>query len=122
MALPAKRVLQESTNTHLSPHDSTKKRKLQGRFVKGIENQILSSQPKSDFEEHLEQLSQSISGLKQTNAETDQKWSRPSLDGFNPASDDVTFQQIDVEEGTLSGGKHTMRLFGVTEVSSQRIP
>jgi DNA polymerase delta subunit 1 len=119
MATPAKRVLQETTNIHLSPQDSIKKRKLDvpRQFVKGDENKILSSQPKSSFEEHLEQLSQNISGLKQNNAERDQKWARPSLDGFKPELDDVTFQQIDVEEGSVHN-KQAIRLFGVSEVSS----
>jgi DNA polymerase delta subunit 1 len=121
---PAKRVLQESTNTrHLSPQDSTKKRKLDkprsGRLaINGDENSLLSSQPKSQFEEHLEQLSQNISGLKQLNSERDQHWSRPALADFDPSKQDVCFQQIEAEEGTLSGGKHTIRLFGVTEVDS----
>src|ERR1700753_918591 len=104
---PAKRVLQESTNTrHLSPQDSIKKRKLDktlsGRFVNGDENSIHSSQPKSQFEEHLEQLSQNISGLKELNSERDQHWARPSLDNFDPSRDDLCFQQIEAEEGTLS--------------------
>lgn len=119
---PAKRVLQESTNTrHLSPHDSIKKRKLDkarsGRFaVNGDENSVLSSQPKSQFEEHLEQLSQNISGLKELNAERDQHWARPALGDFDPSKNDLCFQQIEAEEGTLAGGKQTVRLFGVTEV------
>jgi hypothetical protein len=123
MTTPAKRVLQETTNIHLSPQDSIKKRKLDvpSRFAKGDENKILSSQPKSSFEEHLEQLSQDLTGLKQANAEKDQKWARPSLDGFNPAQDDITFQQIEVEEGTIHNGKQTLRLFGVTEVSNRKV-
>lgn len=118
---PAKRVLQETTNTHLSPQDSLKKRKLDkhpvGRFpAKGNENKLLSSQPKSQFEEHLELLSQNIIGLKEANAERDQQWARPDLTKLNPAKDTITMQQIDIEEGTLSGGGQTIRLFGVTDV------
>jgi DNA polymerase delta subunit 1 len=116
---PAKRVLQESTNTnHLIPQDSTKKRKLDlGRYgANGDENKLLSSQPKSQFEEHLEQLSQNINGLKDLNSERDQKWARPVVEDFDPSKHDLTFQQIAIEEGTISNGKHTIRLFGVTEV------
>jgi DNA polymerase delta subunit 1 len=126
LVTPAKRVLQESTNTrHLSPQDPTKKRKLDrersGRFgVNGDENRTLSSQPKSQFEEHLEQLTQNINGLKEANAERDQQWSRPSLGDFDASTQDLCFQQIEAEEGTLSGGKQTIRLFGVAEVHISR--
>jgi DNA polymerase delta subunit 1 len=74
------------------------------------------SQPKSEFEEQLEKMSQDISGLKKNNSERDQHWARPSLADFNEGKDSLCFQQIEVEEGTLSGGKQTIRLFGVTEV------
>jgi len=119
---PAKRVLQESTNTrYLTPQDSSKKRKLDriqnGRVVNGDENKLMSSYPKSQFEEHLEQLSQNINGLKEVNSERDQHWARPRLDDFDPSKQNLCFQQIEAEEGTLSGGKQTIRLFGVTEVS-----
>lgn len=50
------------------------------------------------------------------NAERDQKWARPDLEpGWDPATESLIFQQIDVEEGTLNG-KTNLRLFGVTEV------
>jgi hypothetical protein len=124
MITPAKRVLQETTNIrHLSPQDSSKKRKLDksrsGRYAaNGDQSKLLSSQAKSQFEQHLEQLSQNINGLKELNAERDQQWARPDLVDFDPAKHDLTFQQIEAEEGTLSGGKQTIRLFGVTEVSA----
>ena len=76
-----------------------------------------SSQPKSQFEEEvLEKLTQDVSGLKQKNSEKDQQWNRPPLDDFDESKDNVCFQQIDIEEGTLHGGKTTLKLFGVTEV------
>ncbi|EME86720.1 uncharacterized protein MYCFIDRAFT_202624 [Pseudocercospora fijiensis CIRAD86] len=79
-------------------------------------SQLGSSQPKSHFEtEVLEKLTQDIGDLKENNAERDQKWARPSLDNFNPKTSDITFQAIDAEEGTLHGGKATVKLFGVTE-------
>lgn len=125
---PAKRVLMETTNTRSnivpSPH-SAKKRKLDGTPVKTLQtpskgprsSQLGSSQQKSEFEEHLEKLTQDISGLKQNNSEKDQSWSRPPLpDRFSEATHDITFQQIEAEEGTLHGGKTSVRLFGVTEV------
>jgi len=77
-----------------------------------------SSQPKSQFEEEvLEKLTQDINGLKHKNSETDQQWARPGLDDFNERTDNICFQQIEAEEGTLHGGKTTVKLFGCTEVS-----
>lgn len=75
-----------------------------------------SSQPKSIFEsEVLEKLSQDISDLKQNNSEKDQSWERPPVVDFDPKRDSLTFQQIEAEEGTLHGGRATVKLFGVTE-------
>jgi DNA polymerase delta subunit 1 len=80
-----------------------------------------SSQVKSQFEEEvLEKLTQDLDDLKQHNAEKDQQWARPSLDDFDETRDSLCFQQIDVEEGTLHGGKTCVKLFGVTEVSHAR--
>lgn len=77
---------------------------------------MASSQPKSQFEtEVLEKMTQDISGLKKSNAEKDQQWERPSLDDFDPKRDNLRFQSIDVEEGTLHGGKVTLKMFGVSE-------
>lgn len=57
-----------------------------------------------------------MSGLKKNNSEKDQQWDRPSLSDFNAQTDNLCFQQIEAEEGTLHGGKATVKLFGVTEV------
>lgn len=119
---PAKRVLAESTYTRnaLSPHSSSiKKRKLDGLYNGGTnENQhVLSSQPKSQFEEHLESLTQDLKGLKKDNQEKDQQWARPALVDFNENTVTLCFQQIDAEEGLAPGGKQAVKLFGVTEVS-----
>jgi DNA polymerase delta subunit 1 len=121
---PAKRVLAESTNTrNLSPQSSmAKKRKLDllpsDRAIPNGDRlaKLMSSQPRSQFEEHLESLSQNMEGLRENNHEKDQQWERPSLDDFDAKKDKLCFQQIDVEEGTIQGGKQTIRLFGVTEV------
>lgn len=76
-----------------------------------------SSQPKSHFEEEvLEKLTQDINGLKKKNSEKDQQWARPDLSDFDPEKDSLCFQQIEAEEGTLHGGKTTVKLFGCTEV------
>lgn len=80
------------------------------------------AQQKSQFEEVLEKLTQDISGLKEKNSEKDQQWERPPLEDFNEMRDDICFQQIDAEEGTLQGGKTTVRLFGVTEVGAVSSP
>lgn len=83
-----------------------------------FKNKMASSQPKSQFEtEVLEKMTQDISGLKNHNAEKDQQWDRPSLGDFNAKTDSLRFQCIDVEEGTLAGGKVTFKMFGVSEVS-----
>jgi DNA polymerase delta subunit 1 len=126
---PQKRILGDSTKLHsnnlipISP-TAVKRRKLNygapaatnvrapnGGRVPG------SSQPKSQFEEEvLEKLTQDINGLKQKNAEKDQQWDRPPLDDFDENRDNLCFQQIEVEEGTLHGGRPALKLFGVTEV------
>ena len=125
-----KRVLTDATNTHnlLKSPPSAKKRKLNGSLPNGgpyssqngpngSRSKFGSSQPKSHFEtEVLEKMTQDISDLKQNNAEKDQQWDRPSLDDFDEKRDELCFQQIEVEEGTLQGGKVTLKLFGVSEV------
>jgi DNA polymerase delta subunit 1 len=116
--VPSKRVLQDSTNSHRNQQTSpSKKRKLEVNGTpisktpakNGVNgNHFGSSQPRSQFEEDL-------AALKQKNTEKDQHWARPSLDDFNEKSDTLSFQSIDAEEGTLHGGKTTVKLFGVTE-------
>ena len=122
---PAKRVLGDSTKAHRNVNHvpSPKRRKLdvgsapKPRAPKGTHSAPGSSQPKSQFEEEvLEKLTQDINGLKQKNSERDQQWDRPGLDDFDETRDSLCFQQIDAEEGTLHGGKTTVKLFGVTEV------
>ncbi|KAL8982897.1 MAG: hypothetical protein Q9177_005136 [Variospora cf. flavescens] len=109
-----RRVLGDATkvynNLQSSPNPA-KKRKLDDGGKLG------SSQPKSQFEEEvLEKLTQDISGLKKNNLEKDQQWERPSLNDFDKDHDDLCFQQIEAEEGTLHGGRTCVKLFGVTEV------
>lgn len=124
-----KRALTENANTHnvLKSPQSAKKRKLNGTLPNGTFpssqagkngiNKYGSSQPKSQFEtEILEKMTQDISGLKENNAEKDQQWERPALKDFQPQRDTLRFQSIDIEEGTLSGGKITLKMFGVSEV------
>ena len=128
---PPKRVLADSTNAHrnikpqIQSPNAAKRRKIQvasspSKKLKLSQNSLQhgSSQPKSQFEEeYLEKLTQDISGLKQQNSEKDQQWDRPSLDDFDENKDSLCFQQIEAEEGTLHGGKTTVKLFGVTEVA-----
>lgn len=131
--VPQKRILGEATSTHRnippSPSPaSAKKRKLEpvasspARFKSsqnGPRGKAGSSQMKSQFEtEVLERMTQDLEGLKKNNAEKDQQWARPSLGSFDPETDNLIFQQIEAEEGTLhGGGRATVKLFGVTEVS-----
>lgn len=61
-------------------------------------------------------MTQDMNDLKKSNAEKDQQWERPALGRFNAQTDTLCFQQIEAEEGTLHGGKATVKLFGVTEV------
>jgi len=128
---PSKRVLADSTKAHrnANPHvvspNTAKRRKLDGgtspsKKLKSSQHgdKLASSQTKSksQFEEEvLEKLTQDISGLKQNNSEKDQQWDRPSIDDFDPTQESLCFQQIEAEEGTLHGGRTTIKLFGVTE-------
>jgi DNA polymerase delta subunit 1 len=127
---PIKTVLGDATkrqNLQPSPQ-SAKRRKLDigsspaaafKRGPHGVNGKMGSSQPKSQFEEEvLEKLTQDANGLKAKNSEKDQQWERPGLEDFNEREDSLLFQQIEVEEGTLHGGRTTIKLFGVTEVSS----
>ncbi|KAF2225837.1 DNA polymerase delta subunit [Elsinoe ampelina] len=116
--VPAKRVLQDAPKSRYNAQTSpAKKRKLETNGFKHPNGTGPgSSQPKSQFEEEvLEKLTQDISGLKRNNAERDQQWARPPLDDFDPQTESLCFQQIDAEEGTLHGGKTTVKLFGVTQ-------
>jgi DNA polymerase delta subunit 1 len=132
--MPQKRVLGDATNKDrngFASPNAMKKRKLdnesgglkpptQNGFRKGFG----STQPqKSVFEEEvLEKMTQDINDLKQSNAEKDQQWERPPLGPFNPATDNICFQQIDAEEGRMAGDRMAVRLFGVTEVISIFVP
>ena len=88
-----------------------------------FKNKMASSQPKSQFEtEVLEKMTQDISGLKQSNAEKDQQWERPSLSGFDSRKDVLRFQAIDLEVGTLQGGKVAIKMFGVSEACLILLP
>ena len=131
---PQKRVLADSTKTHsnsktLPSPNAAKRRKLdigsspaaKLRASNGVKSAYGSSQPKSQFEEEvLEKLTQDINGLKRNNSEKDQQWDRPGLDDFDEVRDSLCFQQIEAEEGTLPGGRTTIKLFGVTEVCVKR--
>ncbi|KAI9789727.1 MAG: DNA-directed DNA polymerase delta [Piccolia ochrophora] len=120
-----KRVLGDSTNARrniASSPSSAKKRKLDtlsspAHPLKPRPNgKFGSSQPKSQFEEEvLEKLTQDMTDLKKKNSEKDQQWARPPLEDFDEKRDGICFQQIEAEEGTLHGGKTTIKLFGVTE-------
>lgn len=127
-----KRILVDSTDVHKNANimpqlNAAKRRKLdfnsspavKARIVNGPNTEPRSSQTKSLFEEEvLEKLTQDINGLKQKNSENDQSWDRPSLDDFDDRRENLCFQQIEAEEGSLHGGRTTVKLFGVTEVSS----
>ena len=127
----AKRALADSTNTHnvLKSPPSAKKRKLNGDIPNGsfhssqggpngFRNKMGSSQPKSQFEtEVLEKMTQDINGLKESNAEKDQQWDRPPIGDFDSRKDVLRFQAIDIEEGVIQGGKVTLKMFGVSEVT-----
>ncbi|MCJ1417659.1 DNA-directed DNA polymerase delta [Xylographa parallela] len=126
---PQKRVLADSTKIHsnsktLPSPSAAKRRKLdigsspanKLRAPNGARGTYGSSQPKSQFEEEvLEKLTQDINGLKRNNSEKDQQWDRPGLDDLDEFRDSLCFQQIEAEEGTLHGGRTTIKLFGVTE-------
>jgi DNA polymerase delta subunit 1 len=126
--VPQKRILGDSTNTRRnipSSPASGKKRKLEAlsspvaRFKSsqnGPNGKPGSSQPSQFESEVLEKMTQDMAGLKKNNSEKDQQWSRPPLVDFKPERDNLCFQQIDAEEGTLHGGKATVKFFGVTEV------
>ncbi|KAI8959084.1 DNA polymerase family B-domain-containing protein [Daldinia sp. FL1419] len=125
--LPQKRTLGDaSSRRNLHSNPNAKKPRLEpltsspasrlNSSQQAPGSKLASTQPKSTFEsEILEKLSQDISELKQTNSEKDQAWERPPVVNFDPARDNLTFQQIEAEEGTLHGGKATVKLFGVTE-------
>lgn len=131
-ATPAKRVLAETTknraNVQASPR-SAKRAKFDigssqsARPMAKRVNGPMSSQPeKSHFEEEvLAKMSQDMENLKHNNSENDQQWDRPSLGDFDETKDNLCFQQIEVEEGVLGGGRTAIKLFGVTEVSTWRL-
>jgi len=127
--LPQKRILGDTSNTRrnlLSSPASAKKRKLDpisspaARFKSsqnGPKGKLSSSQP-SQFESELEKMTQDIAGLKENNSEKSQSWARPQLKALDPKTENLIFQQIEVEEGTLSG-QPAVKLFGVTEVNEK---
>jgi DNA polymerase delta subunit 1 len=130
--LPQKRVLGDATaarNNVPSTPISAKKRKLEpvasspvARFKSsqnGPKGKLASSQPSHFETEVLEKMTQDMAGLKKHNSEKDQQWKRPELGPFDPKTETLCFQQIEIEKGTLQGGggRSTCKLYGVTEVS-----
>lgn len=134
--LPQKRVFGEASNARsniaVSPSTTSasgKKRRLELPTSSPAASRLLpssqngpgrfggSSQQKSVFEsEVLEKLSQDINSLKQNNTEKDQIWDRPPVPAsYDAFTQDLSFQQIEAEEGTISGGRPAVKLFGVTD-------
>ena len=80
-----------------------------------------SSTAAEKMAETLEKMTQDMETLKKDNTEKDQQWRRPPLpEDFNEMTQNLVFQQIEAEEGVLNGGKTTVKLFGVTEVSNMQ--
>ena len=106
---------------------SAKKLKLDGsngrrgpppKIVNGSFNS--SQAAPSQFEETLEKMTQDMETLKEKNTEKDQQWRRPELPpDWNEMTQNLIFQQIEAEEGMISGGRTVVKLFGVTEVCIQ---
>lgn len=134
--LPQKRILGDTASTRRnipSSPASAKKRKLEpteptsspaARFKSsqnGYKGKLGSSQPSHFESEVLEKMTQDMAGLKKNNSETDQQWARPSLADFKEGQENLIFQQIECEEGTLHGGSATVKLFGVTEASMSSV-
>jgi DNA polymerase delta subunit 1 len=124
---PAKRALADAShnraNVQASPRSSKKLKLDNGRGRTGPPVKMATSsfnssqQAPSQFEETLEKMTQDIENLKENNTEKDQQWRRPALPAdFNELTQKLIFQQIEVEEGVLNGGRATVKLFGVTEV------
>jgi DNA polymerase delta subunit 1 len=123
---PSKRVLADSTNSHRNLNTmpgTAKRRKLDPgpspvTPLRGIKTNDprSSGQQKSQFEHTLEKMTQDLNEGKENTAEKDQQWDRPPVKDFDPKTHDLCFQQIEAEEGTLFGGRATVKLFGVTEV------
>lgn len=128
--LPQKRVFGEASSARrniVATPVSSKKRRIDdppsSPSVRLASSQsdgkgkLASSQQKSTFEtEVLERMTQDISDLKENNAEKDQIWDRPPLPSdYDPERDSLCFQAIEAEEGTISGGQATVKLFGVTD-------
>lgn len=128
MRLPQKRIYGEAKKSSKEDTSSltSKKRKLESSAPigssfyssqNGPSRKIGSSQPSHFETEVLEKMTQDIVELKKSNSEKDQQWARPSLKGFNPDIDNLCFQQIECEEGTIHSDKATVQLFGITQVS-----
>jgi DNA polymerase delta subunit 1 len=129
--VPQKRILGDATNIQnnvpSSSPISSKKRKLEpvasspaARFKSsqnGARGKMGSSQPSHFETEVLEKMTQDMAGLKENNSEKDQEWKRPALGKFDSQTDTLCFQQIEIEKGTLRGGRSTAKLYGVTEAS-----
>ncbi|CAA9961376.1 DNA polymerase [Pyrenophora teres f. maculata] len=122
----SKRTLSETSgkrnNVQLSPR-SSKKLKVENANeksrapIKVANGSFNSSQPAaSQFEETLEKMTDDVESVKKGNKEKDQEWHRPAIpEDFSEMTHNLTFQQIDAEEGVLNGGRATVKLFGVTE-------
>lgn len=68
----------------------------------------------TDFEEELLMLTQASKNEEGAVVDNDQVWPRPEWHDFDPATTDISFQQIDAEEATVKG-QAVVRLFGVTK-------
>ncbi|RLV89888.1 DNA polymerase delta catalytic subunit [Spathaspora sp. JA1] len=83
----------------------------QEQVLKSVKRPNGNEEP-SEFERELLDMTQAVRGIGQ---EEDQNWSRPSLSSeFDPALNDVSFQQLDAEEYN-ERDITSARFFGITE-------
>ncbi|KAG7824304.1 hypothetical protein KL909_002302 [Ogataea angusta] len=92
---------------HLPVHGKFDRQKLHNKLTGGqFENEA------STFEKELVSMSKKES---EASVQSDrQRWDRPAVVGYDPATYDVDFQQLDAEE-TLINDEAAVRFFGVTE-------
>ncbi|KAF8629100.1 hypothetical protein AX15_003585 [Amanita polypyramis BW_CC] len=107
--MPAAQVKDNSKSKSSEP--ATKRRKLASTPSFNTPNSTQT--PTSSFVEVLERLKEETSDGIEGGANS---WSRPPLRSLNEETDNLIFQQIDIEEAYEHGGSGArLRIFGVTE-------
>lgn len=101
--------------TDISNNVGVKVESSQGSVLAAKKRKMVngSSQEAPSFADTLKKLQEEAEATGEISTGED-LWPRPELDKINSSDDNITFQQIDIEEHTQPGQTPSIRMYGVT--------